>query len=256
MNGALMRHVHRRRHALTRVLALVGCLAAVGCTQTDDGTSTAVAAKAATPSAESGFQGWKPRLVDATPRGAAAESGAAEPKMEHAPVSITTDADPDSGGAPLTVDFVAAVNGGPPGLRYRWDFGDQSVPANQLSVQHTYETPGQYVATFTVTGPGVDESQRLQIEATEDGFDLDIEADPDIGNAPLTVRFAAVLDVDLPGPLQYQWNFGDGGQGVNSPTAHTYAAPGEYTATLTVTNGRGQSATRDVTVQVDAPEVP
>jgi PKD repeat protein len=167
------------------------------------------------------------------------------------PVVVRTEADPNTGGTPLTVAFSAEVEGGPPGLRYRWDFGDGSAPTNRLQAEHTYRAAGEYTAIFTVTGPGVQESNEESIDVDEDGFDLEIEADPDVGPAPLTTRFSAVIDEDEPGPFYYSWDFGDGGRDASNPTAHTYRVAGTYTATLTATNAQGQQSTRDVEIQVD-----
>ena len=175
---------------------------------------------------------------------------------EYDVLSIDADADPDSGGAPLTVSFTGQAEGGPPGLRYRWDFGDETPSAHELNVQHTYQQPGDYVATFTVTGPpdsDVEESREINIEVTEEGFDLDIDTDSDLGPAPLKVEFTARLDEDLPGPFYFQWDFGDGARDVSNPTSHVYNKPGEYTASVAVTNDKGQRATRDVEITVDAP---
>ncbi len=83
---------------------------------------------------------------------------------------------------------------------------------------------------------------------------IDIDADPDIGLAPLSVHFSAVLGRQPAGQLSYQWDFGDGSQDTSNPTSHTYSEPGEYTATLTVTDDSGQSGTHDVLIQVDAPQ--
>lgn len=167
-------------------------------------------------------------------------------------VSVSADADQTSGGAPLTVAFEAEVTGGPPGLQYRWDFGDKSAPSHQFHAQHTYAIPGEYTATFTATGPGINESQEVGIEVTEEGFDVEIDADPDIGTVPLTVQFSVGLDEEVPGPVSFQWDFGDGARDVHNPTNHTYGVPGEYTASVVVTNGRGQLARHDVEIQVDA----
>jgi PKD repeat protein len=220
----------------------------------ENATTTSAATKAETPSF---LPKRSPGLIDAmhirvTPAVPTVEPEADEPKPSS--VSVTANADPDSGGAPLVVNFEAEVSEARPGLRYRWDFGDKSPPAYQLIVQHTYQSPGEYTATFTATGPDVDESDEVSIDVTEEGFDVDIEADPDIGGAPLTVHFSAVLDDDLVGPFYYQWDFGDGSHDVSNPTNHTYRAAGQYTATLAVTNAQGQVGRKDIEIQVDARE--
>jgi PKD repeat protein len=165
------------------------------------------------------------------------------------------DAEPESGGAPLTVSFVVDADGAQPGVRYLWDFGDGTASVSGRRVQHTFWHPDEYTVTVTAKGVESEESDDVMITVEEEGFDLDIEADPDIGNAPLTVALAAVLDEDLEGPMTFRWEFGDGGRDSSSPTTHTYRAPGEYVAVLTVTNPQGQWAQRDIHIQVDEPEV-
>ena len=60
-------------------------------------------------------------------------------------------------------------------------------------------------------------------------------------------------DAETPRDLQYSWDFGDGGTAKDStevrPTL-SYAAPGRYTATLTVTDPSGASDTDTVVVLV------
>lgn len=51
----------------------------------------------------------------------------------------------------------------------------------------------------------------------------------------------------------YSWAFGDGGTSSGASTSHTYATPGTYTATLTVTDNRGAIGT--ATTQVIVPDV-
>lgn len=43
-----------------------------------------------------------------------------------------------------------------------------------------------------------------------------------------------------------KWNFGDGGTSIALVTTHVYAAPGQYTVTLTVSNANGSSSTSKV----------
>ncbi|HET8784604.1 MAG TPA: ThuA domain-containing protein, partial [Candidatus Limnocylindrales bacterium] len=78
-------------------------------------------------------------------------------------------------------------------------------------------------------------------------------ADPTIGLAPLPVQFtAAATDPDAGDTVSYSWDFDNDGTADSSeqnPT-HTYTTAGEKTAKLTVSDGNGGTATRNVTVNV------
>ena len=79
-------------------------------------------------------------------------------------------------------------------------------------------------------------------------------ADPATGAAPLEVQFSASgLDPDGGAPLRYRWTFGDGGSALGAQPVHTYTAPGEYEATVTVTDDEGDTGTDTVPVTVTAP---
>jgi hypothetical protein len=53
-------------------------------------------------------------------------------------------------------------------------------------------------------------------------------------------------------PLSWAWSFGDGAMSTARNPVHTYAAPGTYTVTLTVTNNKGTSSTSRI-VTIDPP---
>ncbi len=61
-------------------------------------------------------------------------------------------AKPTFGPAPLDVTFDASSSSDPDGdpLSYSWNFGDGTPAASGVSVAHTYQTQGPYIATLTV----------------------------------------------------------------------------------------------------------
>ncbi|MEO3927485.1 ThuA domain-containing protein [Micromonosporaceae bacterium B7E4] len=74
---------------------------------------------------------------------------------------------------------------------------------------------------------------------------------PTSGTAPLTVAFSSEGSRDPDGgPISYAWTFGDGGTSTEPNPTHSYAAAGNYTAQLTVTNDTGRTAVANVPVTV------
>ena len=62
-----------------------------------------------------------------------------------------------------------------------------------------------------------------------------------------SVTFSANVHGDA--PLTYAWDFGDGNSSSEENPSHTYAEPGTYTASLTLSNDHGTDS-HDVTVTV------
>lgn len=120
------------------------------------------------------------------------------------------------------------------GDRYTGDIDDVAVYPTVLSA-------AQVLDHYTVAQDGGRPNQLPVADASADihGFELTADggasADPD-GNI-----------------ASWAWNFGDGTTGTGQQTTHTYAAPGTYTVTLTVTDDEGATAQDTVQVEATAP---
>ena len=75
---------------------------------------------------------------------------------------------------------------------------------------------------------------------------------PTNGTAPLSVTFDASSSNDPDGTIAtFAWSFGDGSiAAVGSRVNHVYTASGAFSAQLTITDNRGATAQRAVTVNV------
>ena len=138
---------------------------------------------------------------------------------------------PGAGVAPLVVQFGDLSSGGVTG--WNWDFGD-GASSTLANPQHSYTQGGAYDVRLTVTSPlGTDTLLRRRAVVSSDPVlpVADFLAAPSSGEGPLAVSFADLSS----GPVtSWSWDFGDGnGSSTRSP-AHVYAAPGQYTVSLTV----------------------
>ena len=89
---------------------------------------------------------------------------------------------------------------------------------------------------------------------SEDNDELyvDLDADPDEGAPPLTVKFTSTIEDATP-PLTYKWDFGDGSPaGTEANPTHTYQKAGEFTATLNVKDSKGLTGSEEVDILVEA----
>ena len=115
---------------------------------------------------------------------------------------------------------------------------------------HAYSSPGTYKVIYTVTN-GCNNAYTDTLEVVV------------MNNAPNQMEFGflngnSTYDACAPikfygyGGNNYQFNFGDG-QSINSSNGfvdHTYATPGLYTITATITNSCGNSTTQTETANV------
>jgi hypothetical protein len=80
-----------------------------------------------------------------------------------------------------------------------------------------------------------------------------IRAEPSAGAAPLFVRFDATASSDPDGDaLSFTWNLGDGQSGSGSTMEHRFDTAGTYAVVLVVNDGRGATASAQLTLTVSA----
>jgi PKD repeat protein len=92
--------------------------------------------------------------------------------------------------------------------------------------------------------------------AIECGPEVNLDATPQDGDAPLEVEFeaAAADDVSAPGELDIEWDFGDGETASGDLSqVHTYTEPGVYEASVAVTDGDGHTTRERVILRVADP---
>ena len=91
------------------------------------------------------------------------------PQDNQPPVAVLT-ADVTSGKAPLTVIFSATESFDPDGneLSFTWDFGDGTTESGSTST-HTYNDPGAYLATVTVSDGSLTATASVEIGVRKGG---------------------------------------------------------------------------------------
>jgi parallel beta-helix repeat protein len=174
---------------------------------------------------------------------------------------------PSSGIAPLPVTADATGSTDPEGGRiftYRFDFGDGTIvgPQSGKTATHTYSAVGTWLASVTVTDSlGATGSASAPDTVRAPGNQPPLAAlklTPSSGLVPLPVTADASGSTDPEGGriASYRFDFGDGtivGPQAGATAAHTYASPGIWLASVTVTDSIGATGTASARDTVTAP---
>lgn len=137
-----------------------------------------------------------------------------------------------------------------PGVRYYWNFGDDSTAAIQMP-RHRYAAAGTYsVQLRLVTAAGCADSMllvnRIKIVDPVAAFTM---SDSFRNCPPLITQFT---NQSLNGVSEL-WDFGDGTSTSEHSPSHFYAVAGTFTVSLTVTGAGGCSAVMRKQVVVKGP---
>ena len=124
------------------------------------------------------------------------------------------------------------------GFNYSWDFGDMTGSV-LTSPTHTYAQAGFYLVTLTGNVPNLagglpcvlTDTAHIEIPLAAK-FDVVIGCDGD--PVCFTDRSTYTAGNNI---TSWNWNFGDLSSSPSQSPCHTYAAPGSYIVTLTVSNG-------------------
>lgn len=140
-----------------------------------------------------------------------------------------------TGVAPLSVTF-SDKSSGEIGSR-KWVFGDGGTSSAAQAVW-TYQVPGTYTVSLTVSGPGGSDTLTKQqlINVSGPPPVADFAASTSSGTAPLSVGFQNLSSGEI---SSVRWDFGDGASSTESAPTHVYTEPGVFDVTLTVTGPYG-----------------
>jgi PKD repeat protein len=174
---------------------------------------------------------------------------------------VNIKAEPDSGNAPLEVDFSATISEGILVSKYLWEFSHLK-PSKEANPTHIFKDKGEYnvrltawdtagiryIDTTKITvgpiGPFVSEPPVAIAKA----FDLE---DQD----PLTFRFSGEESTDDIGVVRYLWEFHDGSFSEAKDTLYTFETVGNYNVRLTVWDKEDQSDSDTLNLKIPHPKL-
>ncbi len=154
-----------------------------------------------------------------------------------------------------TVEFTDTSTGDP--VSWNWEFGDGTGDSGP-EVSKIWETEGIYTVTLFVSNEAGEEASQ--------SFDFTVIA-PDLLRIPTadfafrsaTIEVGEVIeftDQSTGDPETLLWSFGDGSTAAGPEVSHSYAAPGQYTVTLTASNEAGPNTTSAVITVIEAESPP
>ena len=183
----------------------------------------------------------------------------APPPANLPPVALFT-VDANNILAPATIIFTdASTDADGKIVSWLWEFETGSTQfynaqTYQKTISHTFLKSGIYPVKLTVTDDGnLTNTYILDIVVKNNAPVAIISASPNPVLSKTQVNFFGNNSYDTDGNItKYSWDFGDGtiiSQG-RTTESHTYAKPGTYNASLTVTDNLGDTSTANLSIDV------
>lgn len=170
-------------------------------------------------------------------------------------------ATPDSGPAPLSVDFDASTSKAPAGdiTAYDWDFINNNLfkDGSGVKVSHTFDQVGIYPVNLRVTdNTGQFKVVTKNITVTASNVPAPVIEIPTTDGKYYTNVQYSFLGEKTTSPNgkinKYEWDFGDGTPKANTRTAnHIYKTSGTFDVTLTATDETNVSGTLTQKIKVE-----
>ncbi len=133
--------------------------------------------------------------------------------------------------------------------QWLWDFGDGTVVNGGANESHTYAAAGSYLVSLTVTsGPGCTDQVFQIVDVSDDAAADIVVVDSVCNNSSIIFQDNSVIVVGT--ITSFTWDMGDGNTYNTEDVTHTYATPGTYYISHTVTTSGGCSSTHLDTITV------
>jgi PKD repeat protein len=170
-------------------------------------------------------------------------------------------AEPSTGKAPLEVQFRGDKSTDSDGQvnRYTWHFGDGAMETLAPNPTHTFAEPGLYEVVLQAEdahgGIGVTRQLVTVLPTLNQAPQAAISVSSHIvaPSKPVTCDASASTDAD--GSIAtFEWAFGDGQSAVGPKVEHSFANPGRYPVTLTLTDNNAAKTTLTTSIRVATAE--